>query len=54
MKIAMLAPPWIKIPPAGYGGIEWVVHYLTEELIQRGNDVTLFATGDSTTTAKLV
>ena len=50
----MLAPPWIKIPPAGYGGIEWVVHYLTEELLARGNEVTLFATGDSTTEAKLV
>lgn len=49
----MLAPPWIKIPPAGYGGIEWVVHYLTEELVKRGHDVTLFASGDSTTTAKL-
>lgn len=54
MKIAMLAPPWIKIPPAGYGGIEWVVHYLTEELVARGHDVTLFATGDSLTKAKLV
>ena len=53
MKIAMLAPPWIKIPPAGYGGIEWVVHYITEELVERGHDVTLFATGDSTTRAKL-
>jgi glycosyltransferase involved in cell wall biosynthesis len=53
MKIAMLAPPWIKIPPAGYGGIEWVVHYLTEELVKRGNDVTLFASGDSTTAARL-
>ncbi len=54
MKIAMLAPPWIKIPPAGYGGTEWVVHYITEELVERGHDVTLFATGDSTTKAKLV
>jgi glycosyltransferase involved in cell wall biosynthesis len=53
MKIAMLAPPWIKIPPAGYGGIEWVVHYLTDELADRGYDITLFATGDSTTKAKL-
>ncbi len=53
MKIAMLAPPWIKIPPAGYGGIEWVVHYLTDELVDRGHDVTLFATGDSTTNATL-
>lgn len=54
MKIAMLAPPWIKIPPAGYGGIEWVVHYITNELVSRGHDVTLFATGDSVTNAKLV
>lgn len=53
MKIAMLAPPWIKIPPAGYGGIEWVVHYLTNELVRRGHDVTLFATGDSMTDARL-
>ncbi len=54
MKIGMLAPPWIKIPPAGYGGIEWVVHYLTDELVERGHDVTLFATGDSVTKARLV
>lgn len=54
MKIAMLAPPWIKIPPAGYGGIEWVVHYITNALVERGHDVTLFATGDSTTKAKLI
>lgn len=49
----MLAPPWIKIPPAGYGGIEWVVHYLTEALVERGHEVTLFASGDSTTAAEL-
>lgn len=54
MKIAMLAPPWIKIPPAGYGGIEWVVYYVTDELVNRGHEVTLFATGDSTTNAELV
>ncbi|MHB1463540.1 MAG: glycosyltransferase family 4 protein [Thermoleophilia bacterium] len=54
MKIGMLAPPWIKIPPAGYGGIEWVVHYITDELVERGHDVTLFATGDSVTKARLV
>lgn len=53
MKIAMLAPPWIKIPPAGYGGIEWVVYYVTNELVIRGHEVTLFATGDSTTNADL-
>lgn len=49
----MLAPPWIKVPPAGYGGIEWVIHYLTDELVRRGHDVTLFATGDSHTRARL-
>ncbi|RJQ43612.1 MAG: glycosyltransferase family 4 protein [Gaiellales bacterium] len=53
MKIAMLAPPWIKVPPAGYGGIEWVVHYLTESLVERGHEVTLFASGDSATSAEL-
>ncbi len=54
MKIAMLAPPWIKIPPGGYGGIEWVVHYLTDALVDRGHEVTLFAPGDSATRANLV
>jgi glycosyltransferase involved in cell wall biosynthesis len=43
MKIAMLAPPWIKIPPPRYGGIEQVVALLAGELTARGNDVTLFA-----------
>ena len=43
MKIAMLAPPWISIPPPGYGGIEQVVALLTAELTERGHDVTLFA-----------
>jgi glycosyltransferase involved in cell wall biosynthesis len=43
MKIAMLAPPWIEIPPRGYGGIEQVVALLTTKLEERGNDVTLFA-----------
>lgn len=53
MRIAMLSPPWIPVPPTGYGGIEWVVHLLTEELIARGHEVTLFATGDSRTSAEL-
>ncbi|MBE0428624.1 MAG: glycosyltransferase family 4 protein [Thermoleophilia bacterium] len=53
MKIAMLAPPWIKVPPSRYGGIEWVVHYLTNRLVERGHDVTLFATGGSVTEANL-
>jgi glycosyltransferase involved in cell wall biosynthesis len=49
----MISPPWIAVPPRGYGGIEWVVHLLTEELVRRGHDVTLFATGDSSTHAEL-
>jgi glycosyltransferase involved in cell wall biosynthesis len=53
MRIAMLSPPWIAVPPDGYGGIEWVVSLLTEELVARGHDVTLFATGDSKTSADL-
>jgi glycosyltransferase involved in cell wall biosynthesis len=43
VKIAMLAPPWIEIPPPGYGGIEQVVALLAAELTERGNEVTLFA-----------
>ncbi|MEA2367280.1 MAG: hypothetical protein QOE69_1885 [Thermoleophilaceae bacterium] len=40
MKVAMLAPPWIPIPPPGYGGIEQVIALLAAELIRRGNEVT--------------
>lgn len=53
MKIAQLAPCWLSCPPKKYGGTEAVVHSLTEELVKRGHDVTLFATGDSKTNAKL-
>ncbi|MFA5786954.1 MAG: glycosyltransferase family 4 protein [Actinomycetota bacterium] len=53
MRIAMVSPPWIEVPPRGYGGIEWVVSLLTEELVRRGHEVTLFATGDSVTSADL-
>jgi glycosyltransferase involved in cell wall biosynthesis len=53
VRIALLSPPWIAVPPQGYGGIEWVVSLLAEELVARGHDVTLFATGDSKTTADL-
>jgi glycosyltransferase involved in cell wall biosynthesis len=53
VRIAMLSPPWIPVPPSGYGGIEWIVSLLCEELIARGHDVTLFATGDSKTSADL-
>jgi glycosyltransferase involved in cell wall biosynthesis len=43
MRVAMLAPPWIAVPPPGYGGIEQVIALLTDELTARGNEVTLFA-----------
>jgi glycosyltransferase involved in cell wall biosynthesis len=54
MRIAQIAPPFQSIPPTGYGGTERVVSLLTEELVRRGHDVTLFASGDSSTTARLV
>lgn len=54
LKIAQIAPLWFSIPPKKYGGIERIVHFLTEELVKRGHDVTLFASGDSKTKANLV
>ena len=54
MKIAMLAPPWLPVPPTGYGGIELVVAQLADGLAARGNDVLLFAPGDSRTRAHLL
>ena len=54
LRIAQVAPLWVRIPPEKYGGIERIVHYLTEELVRRGHKVTLFASGDSKTKAKLV
>jgi len=53
LRIAQIAPPWFAVPPPGYGGIELVVSLLTEGLVARGHEVTLFASGDSTTTAEL-
>ena len=53
VRIAQVAPPWLAVPPKGYGGIEWVVALLTDGLVERGHDVTLFATGDSTTKGRL-
>lgn len=53
MRIAQVAPLVESIPPKKYGGTERVVSVLTEELVKRGHDVTLFATGDSTTSARL-
>jgi len=49
----VLAPVWLRVPPAGYGGIEWVVWLLANGLVEAGHDVTLFATGDSSTQARL-
>ena len=53
MKIALLAPVWFAVPPNGYGGIELVVSVLADGLVERGHDVTLFASGDSATKATL-
>jgi len=53
MKIAQVAPLWERVPPVTYGGIELVVSRLTNELVRRGHDVTLFASGDSQTLARL-
>ncbi len=54
MRIAQIAPPWIPIPPKHYGGTENVIYQLVEEQVAQGHDVTLFAPGDSKTSAKLV
>jgi glycosyltransferase involved in cell wall biosynthesis len=53
MRIAQVAPLWERVPPPAYGGIELVVGLLTDELVRQGHEVTLFATGDSVTLAKL-
>lgn len=53
MKIAQIAPLWERVPPLRYGGTELIVSLLTEELVRRGHEVTLFASGDSMTTAHL-
>jgi len=54
LRIAMVAPLAEAVPPALYGGTERVVSVLTEELVSRGHEVTLFASGDSVTRAALV
>src|SRR5271156_1393590 len=54
MKIAQVAPLYESVPPHLYGGTERVVSYLTEALVEQGNDVTLFASGDSITEARLI
>lgn len=54
VRIAQVAPLYESVPPKYYGGTERVVSYLTEELVKQGHDVTLFASGDSVTAARLV
>jgi glycosyltransferase involved in cell wall biosynthesis len=54
MRIAQVAPLYEPVPPRRYGGTERIVSYVTEELVRRGHDVTLFASGDSQTAARLM
>jgi len=53
MRIAQISPLWESVPPPAYGGSELIVSLLTEELVRRGHDVTLFASGDSVTQSHL-
>src|SRR6185295_9244730 len=53
MKIAQVSPLWESVPPKLYGGTERIVSYITEELVRQGHEVTLFASGDSQTMARL-
>jgi len=53
MKIAMVVPPWIKLPPKGYGGIEVLVSLLTDGLVEKGHGVTLFSVGSTKTNGNL-
>lgn len=54
MRIALIAPVWFAVPPPRYGGIERVVALLADGLVERGHDVTLFASGGSQSRARLV
>jgi glycosyltransferase involved in cell wall biosynthesis len=54
VRIAQVAPLFERVPPNAYGGTERIVSYLTEGLVERGHDVTLFASGDSETAARLI
>jgi glycosyltransferase involved in cell wall biosynthesis len=53
VRIAQVCPPWLAVPPKGYGGIELVAALLADGLVEAGHEVTLFATGDSSTKAQL-
>ncbi len=54
MRIAMVSTPFVSVPPTKYGGTELVVHELVEGLVERGHEVTLYATGDSRTSGELM
>jgi glycosyltransferase involved in cell wall biosynthesis len=54
MRIAQVSPLYERVPPVKYGGTERIVSYLCEELVRRGHEVTLYASGDSVTSARLV
>src|SRR5690349_799428 len=54
MRIAQISPLIESVPPKTYGGTERIVSFITEELVRRGHEVTLFASGDSKTAARLV
>jgi glycosyltransferase involved in cell wall biosynthesis len=53
LRVAILSPVWFPVPPSGYGGIEWIVALLADGLVDAGHDVTLYASGDSKTKARL-
>jgi len=52
LRIGMLAPPWFQLPPSGYGGIESIVYWLVEGLVDRGHDVTVISTGEDRTAGR--
>ena len=54
MRIGIISPLEMRVPPIAYGGTEMIVSLLAEEFVRRGHDVTLFASGDSVTQARLI
>lgn len=54
LRIAQVAPPVERVPPSAYGGTERIIHELTSELVRRGHEVTVFASGDSDVPARLI